>query len=847
MKRIQGTVRDLPSVIPVSLTQGYNQLGISDELEKYVKEETALAINPVVDKELIRVKPSLSAVKTIVPRFKSINDGNNYLHAGFSLNKIQQASDSLMNSIFIFEYFDSPNSDSQTKLGFNFVKADAIGTFQSTYTPSGSTLTKKAVLSFSGLGAIKEFNMVYLPSYLMSGNEVFSVFMQVSFFNALTGNMFYFRSINGDSDAKNYLELLVNPINKTYEFTSDEQSILIDKYDNANSIEEEDNGTNTPKTHIKTKRGYISELINGKFKMESFDGNGYKIKYVTVANTDWYDDGVYEIRWDYTGTTEQVKISVIYQDNGYDKVIVNTAPCTGSYTYKSDNDTNGLFDDDNFIDSDYDGYNDIYNTGFNSRKVLIKVEIVGNPYEYGLSDSVTIYKSSAPPIEWGTPSIPDEWYKNNEYTITYNIPNQVYQGVDIRDKMHVEVGLEYTDSFGNMCKPIVNILTCATVLDSSAVSGSTGIWANELTLFNADYSRGYAEVTVKLIDISHPTNILTKVVKYYNQKNGTSTDYKANSNYGPTPAPSNPIIEFTDITKPISSSTIYGGRQMVIDWSPKIAGRSVRVGYVFYDTVKGYYNFWVESSFFNYSNPNEGLFNPFKTVPADSRTIYTPIFNLENWNGSEVDGFIIVQDSDYIYGNFIKAPVRLSKLSPPTEAQEGLVLTPNSIVIQHTPYEGYDGVISHTQFLDNQPYSVTWGEINEDTYVNISLIYTNPIGDIEKLRLNMYDKINDGSSNISVWLVLLRMDEGTTIDSVVRVSDEFDESKFIDSTIMTIEMPLNYYYDYGYNQGYILKTFNSSEAYDDTPPSMASSIQAAKYKDGYAQGYNDGTPWGYMP
>jgi hypothetical protein len=850
MERIQRIIKNASSIVPVKLTQSYNQLGTSEELDKYVDEEVSLAINQIVDKELIRVRPSSLVGTTITPKFEAVPDGDNYIYAGFSINKIQMSSDSLINSMFIFEFFDSPYSESQKKISHNFVKSDNTGTFIATYSTDGSVLTKRASLLFSNESTSKEMNIIYIPSYLLNGNEVFSVYMQVSFFNALTGKRLYFRNTVGDNEARNFIEITINPLDKTYNFGVN-GNIIIEKYEKGVDLIDENNASN-PRTHIKTKRGTISELLTGKFRLEAPNSINQKIKNVTVANNDWYDKGFYEIRWDYSGATEQVKITLIYQDNGYEKVIVNSAPCTGSYLYKSNNDpfedgSNGFKDDNNFIDLDGDGYNDVNGVGSMARSVLVKVELIGNVYDYQFSDDVVIHKYSSPPIAWGTPAIPNEWYKNNEYLIQYNIPPQNFQGVDMRDKMSVSIGLEYRDRFGNVCKPITNTLTCLSEWEPSAVSGYTRVWANELTLFNADYSKGYAEVTVKLIDLMYSANTLSTVIKYYNQRNGTSVDYRKTYYDGveSTTPPSQPKIEFSGLTKPVSGSTVYAGRQFRIDWSPKVGGRNMRIGYVFYDESKQYYNFWQNSSYYTSPDDYSAILSPFKTVPADKVAIYSSTFGIDNWNGSINDGFIIVQDNEYQYGNFLSTPVKLSRLSAPQEPQQGLNLVPNSISIQHKPYEGYTGVTAHTQFLENQPYEIKWSDANLDTYVNIDLIYTNPSGDIEKVNMNKYGKINDGVETVELSFTQVRMNEETTINSVVRVSDEYYSSTFIDSGTMTITMPANYYYDYGYRQGYILKTLGNPSDYNDTPPPLASSTQSVSYKEGYQKGYNDGTPYNY--
>jgi hypothetical protein len=852
MERIQRIAKNAPSVVPVKLIQSYNQLGTSEELDKYIDEETNLAINPVLDREFIRVRPSNLVNTTITPRFEAVSNGNNYIHAGFSINKIQLSSDSLLNSMFIFEIFDSPYSDNQKKLSHNFVKADNSETYTATYSTNGSILTKMANLSFLSGSNTKEMNILYIPSYLLTGNEVFSLYMQVSFFNALTGKRIYFRNVVGNNEIRNFIEVLVDPVKKTYRFSVNDD-IILEKYDNTDGFTDNEDST-TPRTHIKTKRGRISELLTGSFRLEEPTLINQKIKSVTVANNDWYDKGTYEIRWDYTGLTEQVKITILYQDNGYEKIIVDSAPCTGSYMYKSDNDpleeySNGYKDDANFIDLDGDGYNDVHGIGSISRAVMVKVELIGNPYDYQFSNDVTIYKYSSPPIVWGTPTVPTEWYKNNEYLIQYNIPTQNFQGVDMRDKMSVSIGLEYKDKFGNICKPIVNTVTCLSELQSSAIAGYARVWANELTLFNADYTKGYAEVSVKLIDMMYPTNTLTIAVKYYNQRNGTSLDYRKTYYDGveQSTTPSQPKIDFSDLTKPIANSTIYANRQFSIDWLPKIAGREVRIGYVFYDVLKQYYNFWQNSSF--YTNPDDysEILSPFKTVPADKIATYSTTLGIDNWAGSVNDGFIVVQDNLYQYGNFITTPVKLSRLSPPNAPQQGLNLVANSIDIKHTPFSYYTGVTAHTEFIDNEPYEIKWTEPNLDTYVNLDLVYTNPSGNIEKVNMNLNDKINNGNKSITFMLTQIKMNEETTINSVLRVSDEFNPSTFIDSGTMTITMPENSYYDNGYKYGYTLKVLGNPSDYNDTPPPNATSTQGVRYKEGYQQGYNDGVPYKYTP
>jgi hypothetical protein len=842
MKRIQGVASNLPSTIPVKLTQSFNQLGTSEELEKYVEKQTELAINPIVDKELIRVKPESNLNINIEPRFNpTAIDGSDFKYAGFSKLQIEQVSDSLVNSMYILEYFDTPYSDKQTKISYNFAKGDKEGTSIPKYDTNGKLTSRKASIAIKGTDC-KELNIIYIPSHLMSGKEEFKIYLRVSFFNAFTGERVFFNKLAGTSDTKNFLEITVNPVTKTYNLNETLRLIPLGKITNVITDELQIDKELDPKAHIRTKRGKLSELLTGNFRMEGGTKLNVKINSVTVPESKWFANGKYMIHWDYINPKDFVKISVFYEDNGYEKVLVSSMPSTGSFEYTCNNEVmgekpNGMNDVENFIDNDGDGYNDTYQS-LSARVVSIKVQLVNDEYDYAMSNTVEIFKASAPPIVWGTPTIPETWYKNNSYVIEYNLPPQMYLGQDMIEKVAVNIELEYVDALGNICKPIANTFTCLSEWNPVGSTGVTVVWANNLTLFNANYVKGYAEVKVSLYDMRFPESRFNKTVRYYNQTNSTSTTYRPYySNGVEVPyTPANAPLAFTTLTKPVSGAIFYNERQYTYDWGSAFSGnRKVQIGYTYFNPQKKFWDFWQPNLLVTYGLDPSTQINPFLTVDADKPFLLTTATYPQQFNGNTTDGFAVVLDNDFPYGNHIYKPVKISKSNPPVATQSDLNLVDGSINVTHVPLEGYTGVTSHTNLVHMERYDITWGESNDNTFVNVSIVYTDSTGSLRVTPLNAFDKINDGLFTLFFSLYDINMNSGT-IKAIIRVSDQFDNTKFIDSGLLSITMDKDWYYHEGYSRGALGLHFG--HPYNYTPPPNATPAQEVAYKKGYQDGYN---------
>lgn len=173
-----------------------------EDINNYVAEELVKAINPIVDKEIKRYRPS-------IPVDFSINltyENQDYLRF-FTIEEIKTTNKRFINSFFILDYFDGVDKNNQVKLHTSvFYPKNYISTYG----------TSIVIPFYEGSNLLSDEHIYVYKS--VDKQSVSSVFMSVKFFNAKDGKVYYFKKKNTfNSDLSNYyLEILFNTNNEYY-------------------------------------------------------------------------------------------------------------------------------------------------------------------------------------------------------------------------------------------------------------------------------------------------------------------------------------------------------------------------------------------------------------------------------------------------------------------------------------------------------------------------------------------------------------------------------------------------------------------------------------------------------
>jgi hypothetical protein len=179
--------------------------GLSDGLNSFIEEETGLSINPADDGDTITYVPTVA----LIYNFEFYNTGTTsygltLANAGFTIEDL--SSDYLYKSYYIFQVYDSINSESQNLLHTGF--------FGGYLFPSGFSTSYL-------LTSDREANNFYLKNIDLKEYTGNTVYVKLSFFNAKKGKqqIFYNSSKAGDTTENIfYFNATLNRTNKTYSY-----------------------------------------------------------------------------------------------------------------------------------------------------------------------------------------------------------------------------------------------------------------------------------------------------------------------------------------------------------------------------------------------------------------------------------------------------------------------------------------------------------------------------------------------------------------------------------------------------------------------------------------------------
>jgi len=194
--------------ININLSSDDGFLGYQQEIDNLTQNISDDLINPATDIEERRFN-NISMSNTMIFQF-TLNGSAyaaNYLNAGFTIAEINANSLNKLNSFYIFEYYDSFDTNTQTKIFTTYITK--IGNAPNfTINPDDQIYNLYIPVSYMNLSQDQGINIV-------------TGYTKISFFNAISGevNLFYNTNYeNLSTPQRMYFNTQLDIINKTWKF-----------------------------------------------------------------------------------------------------------------------------------------------------------------------------------------------------------------------------------------------------------------------------------------------------------------------------------------------------------------------------------------------------------------------------------------------------------------------------------------------------------------------------------------------------------------------------------------------------------------------------------------------------
>ena len=194
--------------LKIALSPDNSLSGLQNDIEDFVEIETGLSINSADDGETFRYLPT--GATTIKYDFYSGGSYySNLIAAGFSSEDIGYTRP-ILSSFYLLTLYNNRKITSQLKLnngffnGFNFVSND--------------------VSTIYNVDSNNEFSNLYIKNeFINSLSGETTLYFTLSFFNGKTGklHLFFNNDLSGNTtEERNYFNIILNPIDKTYVWDS---------------------------------------------------------------------------------------------------------------------------------------------------------------------------------------------------------------------------------------------------------------------------------------------------------------------------------------------------------------------------------------------------------------------------------------------------------------------------------------------------------------------------------------------------------------------------------------------------------------------------------------------------
>ena len=261
-ERIKINNKDVNLKITLS---GRNQIsGYQQEIDNMTEETKDELINPIIDNEVKRFSYISENLTLLYFYFGSSSPQSNFIQAGFTNTEIDSASNNLLNSFFIMDFYDSFDPYTQTK----------IFTIYNTLVLKGETDTGTPIPSYKiNDDNLNQFYHWFIPkSYLDTQTGLTTTgYIKFSFYNAKTGKVYLFYNKDNESlstPEKMYFETLLDLNTMTWD--------IIKSSTDAKAYE-------IPRTNI------YAEKVNNA--VDSFDNQQQDYPSKTIFNP---EDGKYD-------------------------------------------------------------------------------------------------------------------------------------------------------------------------------------------------------------------------------------------------------------------------------------------------------------------------------------------------------------------------------------------------------------------------------------------------------------------------------------------------------------------------------------------------------------------------
>ena len=207
----------------IALNSNDSLLGLEQEIDALTQVTGNNLINPIVDGENYRFKNDVNGDVNVLTFYYTqygTTYNNVYSSAGFSFDDIAFNSPAMLNSFYIFDYYDSYNINTQIKIFTSYItKIWGLGK---------RTMNNGIpdIVTTIGTGSNVQIYSQYVPVWyynnlINSGATSITGYTKISFYNAKTGQIILFRNPVYESSStpqKMYFTTKLDLINKNWKF-----------------------------------------------------------------------------------------------------------------------------------------------------------------------------------------------------------------------------------------------------------------------------------------------------------------------------------------------------------------------------------------------------------------------------------------------------------------------------------------------------------------------------------------------------------------------------------------------------------------------------------------------------
>lgn len=195
--------------IKFSLSSDDSFLGYQQEIDNLTQVVSIDLINPHVDLEERRFRNSLNGLNVMTFQFtlNGVTYATDYKNAGFTTAEIATNSLNKLNSFYMFEYYDTYDVNTQTKIFTTYIsKLETVPQFT---IDSNNQIFHLYV------------PITYMNTLIESGITTVTGYMKISFFNAINGQLVLFNNTtysNLSTPQKMYFNTELDLLNKSWKF-----------------------------------------------------------------------------------------------------------------------------------------------------------------------------------------------------------------------------------------------------------------------------------------------------------------------------------------------------------------------------------------------------------------------------------------------------------------------------------------------------------------------------------------------------------------------------------------------------------------------------------------------------